>query len=252
MINNQTLRVFLGINQFEELHTAWKKETAHVIPGNLSSIAIFFAVVVSLFPTLSYSYRELFTSVDGITVAVGAATCFAILFRFNAKIPFVSVTDWKRSLKLTHTAFAVGCIPLVALLLFYPEAFQVMARETVRVRGSGVTKPSTFETVMFVLKVAVWAGVTEEFIFRGMLISAIRRWRGLSSQRSRDLMAVFLSSFIFGFSHFFTWGPGLSIVVMGLGFGFGVAYIAIGEALLPLIVYHIIFDILSLSISLFV
>jgi hypothetical protein len=45
------------------------------------------------------------------------------------------------------------------------------------------------------------------------------------------------------------WGLTPSLTLTGLGIGFGLAYIAIGELILPLIVYHIIFDALSLSFA---
>lgn len=102
---------------------------------------------------------------------------------------------------------------------------------------------------LMVIKVSVWAGLTEEIIFRGMLISILRRWQAFNKQLHRDLFAVIVSAAVFGLSHIFVWGPVMALVLFGLGLGFGVAYIAIGELLLPVVVYHIGFDILSIGAS---
>ena len=84
-----------------------------------------------------------------------------------------------------------------------------------------------------------------------MLVTALRRIELFATQHQRDLFAIFFSAALFGVCHFALWGPYMAFAVAGLGFGFGLAYIAIGERLLPVIVYHIIFDFLSLLIAIF-
>jgi len=102
----------------------------------------------------------------------------------------------------------------------------------------------------FIVQVSVWAGLTEEFIYRGLLITALRRSPMFGmNQINKDKVAILVSAVIFGFSHYMLWGLPASLTLTGLGLGFGIAYIAIGELILPLIVYHIIFDILSLSFA---
>jgi membrane protease YdiL (CAAX protease family) len=252
MIRNPHLRLFLGLDRFKELWDAWHATNRQPVANNLSSIAIIFTIIVALLPALAFNMRDYFHAIDEVTIAIGIATCLAVLFRVNSRIPFLKVPNWRRALSITHTAFALGCIPLILVLLFYPEGLQILTSRAVEhSREGGVIQANHLDALLFILKVAVWAGLTEEFIFRGMLISAIRRWNLIKTQRARDITAVIFSATIFGLSHFASWGPTMSFVLIALGVGFGIAYIAIGELLLPLIVYHILFDILSLSLSIY-
>lgn len=185
--------------------------------------------------------------VDIVTIFVGVAAVLAILFRIRHKIAFTSVKKWGWALSHTHTAFALGCIPTVVLLLISPELLIPVSQGG----GGEVAQPPPLATIVqFILQISVWAGLTEEFIYRGLVISVLRRSTIIAkSQRNRDRAAILISALIFGLSHYPVWGLPVSITLVGLGLGFGVAYIAIRELLLPLIVYHILFDILSLTFA---
>lgn len=102
-----------------------------------------------------------------------------------------------------------------------------------------------------VIMISMWVALVEEILFRGVLVSILRRWKLISTQRQRDVFATLLSASIFGFAHYATWGPIAAIALVGLGIGFSIAYIANGEQLLPLILYHFAFDLLSISISVY-
>lgn len=244
-----TLKNLLGLNKIAQLQSAWSSERAKPVEPKLSSLVLYFAVVVALLPSLAQIYQEFFPKVDYTTVAVGTAALLAMLFRLNSQIRIRRIESWSKALSVTHTAFALGCIPFVILVLVTPESL-VEARNQVYENSVGGTKVfSRFDQVLFILKVSVWAGLTEEIIFRGLLVSAVRRYRGFSSPLTRDLAAIVLSGVLFGMVHVFTWGPTMGLALAGLGAGFALAYIANGEHIMPLIVYHIGFDCLSLAIS---
>ena len=250
MISNSYIRSFLGIKRFEELARTFKKGSSEAPPRRFGTTIIFLAIFIGLLPALAAFLDIAAKSIDIATVFVGVAACLAILFRVYLRIPFHSVSRWRESLSSVHTAVAIGCIPTVIIVVWFPEALFLLVEDEVADSAPGVVvSKSIFTTVSFIFKVSVWAGVTEEFIYRGLLIGVLRRWKGLSSQLQRDIFAIFISSALFAICHMHTWGPEMSVALFGLGIGFGIAYISVGELLLPLIVYHILFDALSLSFA---
>ena len=108
---------------------------------------------------------------------------------------------------------------------------------------------SFWEKIVLILSMAAWVALTEEVIFRGYLVSAIRRWGLIKSQKHRDILAVVVSTLAFGLAHFPTWGPYAATALTGLGLGFVIGYIANGERLFPLILYHFVFDSFSLFLA---
>ena len=94
--------------------------------------------------------------------------------------------------------------------------------------------------------------MTEEIIYRGLVVSGLRRIGFCKAQLRTDLVACAVSALLFGVAHAGTWGLPAALAIMGLGFGFGVGYIAAGERLIPVIIYHFAFDFLSLVATLFI
>lgn len=251
MIQNPALRKFLSINKIQALFWSIKHESDGKDLGQLSTLSVIFAIFISLLPASAYYLSIYKQYLDIHTAFIGIAACLAMIYRNKMNIPFGSVADWKQSLFLTHTAFALGCIPIIFIVLVHPEAL-VFVSKSDNVQSIFQSETGTLGTLWsFILGVAVWAGLTEEIIYRGLLISVIRRWRLLPSQLHRDIIAITASSIIFGLSHMSVWGPWMSLGTIGLGIGFGMAYIAIGELLLPVVVYHICFDVCSLLFSYF-
>jgi membrane protease YdiL (CAAX protease family) len=246
MLSN-SLKRFIGVNRIESLLNSYKIESATKLPITVSYVGLVVALGISLLPAASHLLDIYKDSVDIVSVIIGIATLLAILFRVHHRIPFNSVKRWRSALSLTHTAFAIGAIPTVFVLLFSPESLLPPPQIMNNPSNSVVETESLFAVI---LQISVWAGLTEEFIYRGLLISALRRSHlfGLN-QINKDKVAVLLSAIIFGFSHYMVWGLTPALTLTGLGIGFGLAYIAIGELILPLIVYHIIFDALSLSFA---
>lgn len=187
------------------------------------------------------------------TIAFGVCTVLAILMRWRCKIPFSKESGWLDQLSLTHTAVALGCIPAVALLLFSPELLaerhDVLTESIQPGAQTQSARPSLFIMGCMIVGIAGWVSITEEIIFRSLLVSVIRRWSFIASQRRRDVLAGIVSALLFGLAHYATWGPIASIALVGLGLGFVLAYIANDEHVLPLIFYHFIFDVLSIGVS---
>ena len=248
MIQNRLLRKFLCFDQFKALGLALNSQWKQAPLPTTSILLVFFAVTVSLFPSIAFHYRAYFPMVDIFTLAIGLATVFAFLYRYAMKLCLKLGHDWKNSLSIVQTSFALGVLPLVVIMIFFPESTHEV-NDIISYASKGGDKKvvsTIWDAIGFVFKVAVWAGVTEELVYRGMLVSALRRAplfsSHLNTQRSRDLFAVTLSAVIFGVGHFGIWGPTMAVALSGIGAGFAIAYIALREALLPLIVFHILFD----------
>jgi len=244
---SRPFKKFLGEDRIGELFEAYVSNSSKDVPTSVSYVGMLAAIGISLLPAMSHLLDIYKETVDIVSVFVGTATVLAILFRVSHKISFSSVTRWRSSLSLTHTAFALGAIPTAFVLVFNPTSLlpppEIMGEENIN--STVIRNLSTF-----IVQVSVWAGLTEEFIYRGLLISALRRSPMFGmNQINKDKVAILVSAVIFGFSHYMLWGLPASLTLTGLGLGFGIAYIAIGELILPLIVYHIIFDILSLSFA---
>ncbi len=246
-MSSPSLKKFIGIDRIGHLLQKFSDQSKTETPVQVSYIGLIVALGISLLPAASHFLEPYQEQIDIVTVFIGTATVLSILFRVRHRIPFLSVTNWRQSLSLTHTAFAIGAIPTAFVLLFSPESLLPPPQMLNSGTEHGIVVDRMWQVI---LQIAVWAGLTEEFIYRGLLISAIRRSHLLGlSQLKKDKVAVIVSAVIFGFSHYMLWGLPASLTLTGLGIGFGIAYIAIGELLLPLIVYHIIFDALSLSFA---
>lgn len=241
---------FLGIEKFSALFDALNLQHRNAPAATLSTLEVAVAVLIAALPILSYYRSGVASDIDYSTLLVGIAACLAIVYRVRNKIPFSSVAAWRSSLHLTHIAFALGCIPTLLILVLSPQSlFHIDPPAPTGGHVQAVN--SVWSVIAFIVGTATWAAVTEEFIYRGLLISVIRRWDAFNSAAVRDYAAIFISALLFGLAHLPTWGPLMSIALFGLGIGLGMAYLAIGELVLPVIVYHIVFDILSLSFAIF-
>lgn len=245
-MKKSALTTFLGIHRIDGLLKALNESSAESVGPRIGPVRTLLALLIALMPAGAHLLSIYKQNVDIVTVFVGVATILAILFRIRHNIPFTSVKKWTWALSHTHTAFALGCIPTVILLLISPELLIPIPQEG----GAGGQPPPLATIVQFILQISVWAGLTEEFIYRGLLISVLRRSTVLGKRQiTRDRVAIVVSALVFGLSHYPVWGLPVATTLVGLGIGFGIAYIAIRELLLPLIVYHIIFDILSLTFA---
>ena len=244
-ITNRLLKKFLAGERFYALFKAYRTASNTKVRPELPFVALLIAVVLALFPTLAPLAPNAL-GLDMTTFFVGLAAAFGLIYRNTHALPFPHVTHWRESLSLTHTAVALGCIPVVALLIIHPQALYVLGTGSDS-SGNSQLLAGQGSKLFFIAKVATWSGLTEEIIYRGCLISIARRF--FAEYRHRDLLAIVLASLLFGIAHLPSWGIPMSLALMGLGVGFGVAYVAIGEKLMPVVIYHILFDCLSLGFA---
>lgn len=242
---------FLGLPRWNHLFQSLRNELAKDAKPLVNSKAVFAAVLISITsPSLVFLEKISPDSpVPLSTVAFGICTLLAMVVRSSLKLTQIRVGKWREALSLTHTAFALGCIPAVIVVFAQPTV--VTDRKDTFVQAALGPQHPLWWSIFMVVAIAAWAAITEEFIFRGLLVSVLRRWSFLPSQWQRDLLAASASSIIFGVAHYATWGLLGAIALVGLGLGFVLGYIVNGEKLGPLIVYHFFFDALSIAVTVF-
>lgn len=238
------LRKALAIDRIYSLRNALHEQSQEVL-SPVKPALLTTAIVIACLPPLAHLPQVAGYNPVTATIITGVALCLAIIIRNVAQLSFNTVSNWQQSFSLTHTAFGLGCIPAAIILCVSPDTVALLPEATA---GSDTMQPTgPLDLALFILSVALWAALTEEFIYRGLLLSFLRRTTWFITQARRDAFAIILSGLIFGMAHLSTWGISLSLAVTGLGIGFGMAFVANGERLVPLIVYHAVFDILSLS-----
>lgn len=240
---------FIGISRWKLLFEALKKESESLKKPEMTLLVFVLAFVLSCAPiffTVLYSHNPSFIP----TVAFGVCAVLAIIVRKKLGIKNNNKHSFKSALSLSHTAVALGCIPAVIVIFFFPDLLSqrhdILSDAAEQSLPIG-EKPSLIFLATMCFLYASWASVTEEVLFRFLLVSVLRRWSFFKKQHLRDIFACLLSAFIFGFAHYATWGIAASIALTGLGIGFGLAYLATGERLEPVLLYHFVFDILSLA-----
>ena len=250
---------FLGTARWLKLGEALRRQSSIEAQPTVGWFAAVSAIGVAscpIFITLADSVRAPGTASSNLpTMAFGICTLLALLLRKRMGFLFVPTRDWRESFSLTHTAIAAGCVPAVLVILLAPSLLAERHDVLTAATGTSPGQPGhsgllIWGRIALVIAIALWVAITEELIFRGLLVSTIRRFRYIRNQQTRDITAGLLSAILFGLAHWPTWGPLPSLALVGLGLGFVVAYIAIGEQLVPIIVYHFVFDLLSISISL--
>ena len=249
MAVSSLFRSFLGLHRFNKLFNALKLYVSEPVQVEFGHLAFLLVILVALLPVFAAFGGGFGADFDFTILVIGIATLFAIVFRSRAGIGRTQRYDWRQALSLTHTAFALGCIPAIVVISFFPAALSETQSLLIEETSGGRDGGSVFGFVFFVFAASFWAALTEEFIFRGLFISIARRYSGIKSQKARDVVAIGFSAGLFGLGHVFTWGPIMGCVIAGLGIGFGVAYLAIGEKVYPLILYHTLFDMLSLFVA---
>jgi membrane protease YdiL (CAAX protease family) len=248
----KALPFFLGVPRFQALWQAYCLHSSQSAKPTVGSSALLLAVLLAALPMLAFFADSYLTKVDIATLIIGIAAVLSAVMRSRLGLTWHWVKEWRNSLSLTHTAFAVGCIPAVLIVLFHREALYTLSQSNALVPTTESVRPAWYQIAAFIMKISVWAAITEELVYRGMLVSIARRWSAIPTQRGRDLFAVILSGTVFGLAHLGTWGPEMAIALAGLGMGLSFAYITIGELLIPVILYHIVFDCLSLLSALLV
>jgi membrane protease YdiL (CAAX protease family) len=227
-------QLFLGANRIARLKSALKHERKR----SLSNDSFF--VITSIILLLSYSavmlQDSLLSNSSVVLISCICAVGFVAWYRLSDRGPLLG------RMGDVHTAFALGVIPALIVVLFFREAFLIPLESG---RGGEGDVASGFELVMMLVGVSIFAGLSEEVVFRGLLLSALRRvW---SNNGQRDWLAIGVSSLLFGAFHAVIWGPAVGAALISVGFGLGAGYLASGERLGTVIIYHSVFDFLSLA-----
>lgn len=251
------LNKFLGVARWQALWLALKRSSDSLREPQLKTEAVLAALIIGSTPVL-FTYLDSLNplvSTNIPTIAFGICTVLAILVRWQCKLPYTKDPAWFQHFSLTHTAVALGCIPAVALLLLSPEMLaerhDILTQSIDPASRPPTERPSMLMVILGICAIAAWASITEEIIFRSLLVSVVRRWAVFPKQWQRDVLAATISAAVFGLAHYATWGPVAALALTGLGVGFVLAYIANDEHVLPLIIYHFVFDVLSISVSVF-
>lgn len=247
-MSESLLGKFIGVSRWRSLFQAICKEYSELKRPDFKIEILLLAFLISCTPIVfAFLYNN--SSSFMPTIAFGVCAVLAILMRKKLYIENQNKHTFKAALSLSHTAVALGCIPAVLIVLLAPDLLaqrhDLLTKAAEQSLPTG-GKPSFLFIASMCVLYASWAAVTEEVLFRFLLISVLRRWSFLKQQKTRDILACLLSAVIFGFAHYATWGIAASIALTGLGLGFGLAYLASGERLEPVLLYHFVFDILSL------
>jgi membrane protease YdiL (CAAX protease family) len=249
------LSKFIGVRRWKELYDTFREESNTEQNPKLSTKHVIIALVVSLAPICIASMDAQTLGAMGSlpTIAFGISTLLAIVLRSRFELAFQTVRNWRQELSLTHTAFALGCIPAVFFIALNPQLLAERHDLIAVTAAEAARGPATLHDILvglaMLLFIAAWVAFTEEFIFRGLLVSVVRRWNLAIAQNKKDIIAMLLSAGIFGAAHYATWGIEAAAALTGIGFGFAIAYIANKERIMTLVLYHFIFDILSLLAS---
>lgn len=241
-MSSKGFRTFLGVQRIQALNLALRAESQKEFSGSPFLILSHCLLVILYFVIILSQRGEILSTSNSILILALALVGF-LMWRNMDERP---QADSLKGFGLVHTAFALGAFPGVVLLFFFREEFS----QHWNGNGSGGSSAiALWQQIGLLFLVSVFAGISEEVIFRGMLVSALRR---LWNNRSwRDPAAILISALLFGISHGLLWGPIVGGALIGIGAGFAMGYVASGERLCTVIAYHILFDFLSLCLALY-
>ncbi len=238
---------FLALERIKFLSRSYAE--AHTSLPVFSWIVIIIAILLGLAPLAYLQLLDIQVNSILVLACTAISVFLALYFRQVSKEEPFHWKEFLKNLNLTHTAFALGCIPLVGLILIQPDFF-IQAKSGNLTSSEGGT-PSLLKVAFYIVGTSFWAGITEEVLYRGFLLHSLRRLPLKLQQKEKDSIAVLLSALIFAMAHIPAWGVTTSIGLVGLGIGLGVAYISTRERLGTLILYHTLFDMLSACASIF-
>lgn len=132
---------------------------------------------------------------------------------------------------LTFALFGMAMNTFVSVTMsFLPLPEELLAEHNTQTMSLYGEYPLLLE----ILSVAVIAGITEELVFRGLVISRLKKGMGTAA-------AVVISALIFGFAH----GSALAMIYASLlGLLLGALY-ARYDSILPGIIFHVFFNMTS-------
>lgn len=217
-----------------------KKKKRHVISDKLPVLAaiIFAAVGMLLTQTGAMTLSRIlhgvmpFFSADTnpvVVVLIGALALF--LYKLWYKPEYTG--------SVVYSEYKKAWVLIVAYILFL--AFEVVEL---------VIKHEPYKLTMNGFCIAVFAGVLEETVFRGLMIPVMMR------KKKNIAVALFVSSGVFGLVHggnlFAGADPGYTLVQVGssflVGVVFGGLYLMSGNILIPM-AFHMLHDIVAVGVQ---
>lgn len=140
-----------------------------------------------------------------------------------------------------------GDLPLGFLLGLFELGYVLVSYVPNLIDGSFSIKPLTWVIII----TSLTAGIKEEFLFRGVIVSTLlRRWK----DRNMFLQAALVSGIVFGLIHATNVLAGADpmqtlfqvIASVGVGIFFAAVYIRCGS-ILPCMFYHVLHDIIAIA-----
>jgi membrane protease YdiL (CAAX protease family) len=241
---------FIGTKRWKALFDTLRMEFANPIKADKGFLDIFIALLLCSLGPIAAALEVKFQANSSLysTMSFGISAVFAILLQRKIQRVKGAMTS-KQSFSLTHTAFALGCIPALLVVALDPSLLAKREQLLSTSSQGSVAQISKLTFLFYISVFTLWVAVTEEYLFRGLLISIIRRSCIFNTPQVRTIIACLLSSILFGISHYPLWGLGASLALTGIGLGLALGYIANGERIWPMILYHWGFDFLSTSLA---
>jgi membrane protease YdiL (CAAX protease family) len=177
--------------------------------------------------------------ISGYTVGSGPVGLFAATIASLALYKLWFAPEFEGMLK--------GDLPLGFLLGLSELGHVLVSYVPNLIDGSFSLKPLTWVIII----TSLTAGIKEEFLFRGVIVSTLlRRWK----DRNMFLQAALVSGIVFGLLHAANVLAGADpvqtlfqvIASVGVGIFFAAVYIRCGS-ILPCMFYHVLHDIISIA-----
>jgi membrane protease YdiL (CAAX protease family) len=137
-----------------------------------------------------------------------------------------------------------GVVLFFLVKLFLQHLCEIITHSQRDLSSFDFTRGHLREHFPLILQVAVTAGVCEEIIYRGTIISRLQAI--FPKGRMAKILILLFSAAVFGAAHAYQTPAG--ILVTGLiGLLLGVIYVGAGRLLWPAILVHATYDVLSLT-----
>ena len=177
--------------------------------------------------------------ISGYTVGSGPVGLFAATIASLALYKLWFNPEFEGMLK--------GDLPLGFLLGLFELGYVLVSYVPNLIDGSFSLKPLTWVIII----TSLTAGIKEEFLFRGVIVSTLlRQWK----DRNMFLQAALVSGIVFGLIHAANVLAGADpvqtlfqvIASVGVGIFFAAVYIRCGS-ILPCMFYHVLHDIIAIA-----
>lgn len=165
----------------------------------------------------------------------------------------IGAPAWRRELGLRKPARVVatvaggvlgGIVLFFFVKLFLQHLCEIVTHTQRNLSAFDFARGHLLEEIPLIMRTAITAGVCEEIIYRGTVISRLEAI--FRSNKITQCAILFLSATIFGAAHAYQAPAGILVTgIIGLLFGF--VYLGCGRLLWTVILMHTIYDLLALT-----